>query len=515
MSSVFARMLALLCLLASTLAQGQALVTARANNGLGGVFLDLQPNNGPLAITGFDTPVDGAAGVNVSVEVWVRSGSYAGFTASSAGWTLSQTATGVTQGNTVNTPFALTAPIVLAPGQVTAVYLHAVTPGTGLRYTGSSSNPPQTTWSNTDLTLFSDQARIGNVAFEGSPFAPRTFSGAIRYTHALPTAPDDNGSGGVFLDLQAVDQPLTVTGFDVRLGSVAGTATSFEVWTRSGTYAGHTGNDTGWTLTQTIGATSAGNAPAALTRILLRAPIRVSPSEATAVYLHSTTLGSGIRYTGTAGSPPQTLWSNADLTLFSDVVRTGNASFDGNQFSPRTFSGSVLYSKAFQTAPSNNGDGGIFLDLQPVDGGVNLTGFEVPLEGVPDTPVSIEVWVRPGSYAGFTDSNDGWTLRQTISGVSQGSATPTPFLINPPLRLQPDQTTAVYLHSLAATAGIRYTNTRAQTPAIWSNFDLVLSSDVARAGAVPFGGGLFTPRTFSGVLRYTTDRVFEDGFESH
>ena len=45
-----------------------------ANNGLGGVFLDLQPNNGPLAITGFDTPVDGAAGVNVSVEVWVRSG---------------------------------------------------------------------------------------------------------------------------------------------------------------------------------------------------------------------------------------------------------------------------------------------------------------------------------------------------------------------------------------------------------------------------------------------------------
>lgn len=513
MKSGLFRMLALLCLLASTLAQGQALVTAPANNGNGGVFMNLQSSNGPLTLTGFDVPVEGAPGTSVLVEVWVRSGSYVGFTDSSAGWTLTQTATGVAQGNTVNTPFALTAPIVLAPGEVTAVYLHSVTPGSGMRYTGTGANPPRTTWSNTDLTLFSDLARTGNVAFAGSVFSPRTFSGAIRYTNALQTAPANNGSGGVFLDLQATDRPLTVTGFDLPLGSSAGIDTSFEVWTRSGSYVGQTSGSAGWTLTQTISAVSA--EAGTLTRVLLSAPIRVSPSQITAVYLHSITVGSGIRYTGTSVSLPQTTWSNADLTLFSDVARTGNVSFGGTQFAPRTFSGSVLYSKAFQTAPPNNGDGGIFLDLQPVDGGVNLSGFDVPLEGVSGTPVLIEVWFRPGNYAGFTGSNAGWTLRQTVSGVSQGSATLTPFLLNPPLRLAPGQTTAVYLHSLTATAGIRYTTTSAQTPAMWSNFDLVLFSDVARIGNVPFAGSQFTPRTFSGVLRYTTERIFADGFESN
>jgi hypothetical protein len=64
----------------------------------------------------------------------------------------------------------------------------------------------------------------------------------------------------------------------------------------------------------------------------------------TGVYLHSVTAGAGIRYTGTGAAPPQTTWSNADITLFGDVARTGNVAFGGTQFTPRTFSGTIQYS---------------------------------------------------------------------------------------------------------------------------------------------------------------------------
>jgi len=133
--------------------------------------------------------------------------------------------------------------------------------------------------------------------------------------------------------------------------------------------------------------------------------------------------------------------------------------------------------------------------------------------------ISIEVWTRPGSYVGFTDSSAGWTLRQTVSGVAQGQQVSAPFLLSPPISLPASQTTAVYLHAVlpaAASSGIRYTGNALVPPqTMWSNSDIVLFSDTARIGFVPFAGNQNSPRTFSGVLRYTTDRVFADGFENY
>jgi hypothetical protein len=139
------------------------------------------------------------------------------------------------------------------------------------------------------------------------------------------------------------------------------------------------------------------------------------------------------------------------------------------------------------------------------------------LESVAGTSTSIEVWTRPGSYVGFTGSNAGWTLRQTVSGVAQGVTLPAPFLLNPPISLPANQTTAIYLQAVlpaAAGAGIRYSGTSVTPPeAMWSNGDIVLFSDTAQTGFVPFSGVQFTPRTFSGVLRLADERVFADGFE--
>ena len=283
MKSVFCRVLVWLCVVASAAAQGQTLTTALPDNGAGGVFMNLLPADGPLTLTGFDVPLDAGApqGTTVTVQVWVRAGDYAGFTDSSAGWTLSQTVSGVHQG-AAWTPFALSNPLTLDGGAVTAIHLHSTTAGAGLRFTGSDAQTPKTAWANSDLSLSSDTARTGAEAFGGTEEVPRAFSGTLHYTRALPTQEANNGSGGVFLDLQATGRPLLVTGFDLYLDGGPGVASSIQVWTREGSYVGATDSDAGWTLSQTIVVASAFDLP---TRVNLRAPIRVMPARTTSARL--------------------------------------------------------------------------------------------------------------------------------------------------------------------------------------------------------------------------------------
>lgn len=168
-------------------AQAGGLTTAPPNNGSGGIFLDLTPSTTALSFEAFEAPTTGALGVAIQVEVWTRPGTYVGFTASSAGWTLAQTVSG-TGGATTSTPvpFTLTPAITLPAGTTTGVYLHSITTGAGIRYTGTAAAPPQTTWTNADITLFSDVARTGAVPFAGSQFTPRTFSGTIQYSTVVP-----------------------------------------------------------------------------------------------------------------------------------------------------------------------------------------------------------------------------------------------------------------------------------------------------------------------------------------
>jgi hypothetical protein len=161
---------------------GQTLSTTTPNNGSGGIFLNLTALSQPLNVVSFQTYFSSAAGTPVNVEVYTRPGSYVGFTTSNAGWTLSETVVATSAGSTVlSGAFSLANPILLNTSQVTGIYLHAVTAGGGIRYTGTSAAPPVTTWSNADLQLFSDTSRTGAVAFAGTQFSPRTFAGNVNY----------------------------------------------------------------------------------------------------------------------------------------------------------------------------------------------------------------------------------------------------------------------------------------------------------------------------------------------
>ncbi|MCC5787564.1 MAG: DUF11 domain-containing protein, partial [Phycisphaerales bacterium] len=172
-------------------AQSGSLTTDVANNGSGGVFMDITPTGQAIELTSFETYFSGTAGNPVEVEVWTRDGSYVGFEDSSAGWTLSQTVSGIGAGTSNLAEVDLTTPIEIQPGVTTAVYIHTITTGGGIRYNGTGANPPQETWSNADITLFSNVARTGTVPFDGGSFTPRTFAGVLHYDFAGPTDPFD------------------------------------------------------------------------------------------------------------------------------------------------------------------------------------------------------------------------------------------------------------------------------------------------------------------------------------
>lgn len=93
-------------------------------------------------------------------------------------------------GNTMLAPVTLANALSIGAGQTLAVYLDSITGSNGIPYTGVGGPPPQTTWSNADLSLFSAVGRIGRIPFDGSPFSPRTFAGNVNYTAESSQIPE-------------------------------------------------------------------------------------------------------------------------------------------------------------------------------------------------------------------------------------------------------------------------------------------------------------------------------------
>lgn len=168
-------------------ASAQTLMAApTANNGSGGVFMEFTPATTSLQIDAFETYFSSTAGTAVSVEVWTRPGNYAGFEGSNAGWTLHETAGAISAGSTALAMMTLNTPIPLAFGGTTAVYLHAITTGGGIRYNGTNALPPVTNYANPDLAMFSAHTRTGAVPFAGTLFTPRAFAGNVHYSVPAP-----------------------------------------------------------------------------------------------------------------------------------------------------------------------------------------------------------------------------------------------------------------------------------------------------------------------------------------
>lgn len=159
---------------------------ATSNNGTGGIFFTLTTNTSPVVLTAVNTMFGSAAASPVSVEIYTRTGPYAGFTTAVAGWTLLGTINTVSAGTTVLAPINLTSLNINIPAATTqSFYFHSTTAGGGIRYFGTGTTSV-TTFNDANLTLFSDVARTGAVAFGGTANTPRALTGTIEYNLAGP-----------------------------------------------------------------------------------------------------------------------------------------------------------------------------------------------------------------------------------------------------------------------------------------------------------------------------------------
>jgi hypothetical protein len=152
-----------------------------------GIFFDLSsPNNAPVIIEQMQTASTAAANATYSIEVFTRMGTALGGPvgqgpgSSPVGWTSLGTVT-ATQGPTaagVSLPIDIPN-IPLLPGQITGVAV--VFTGAGPRYFGTGS-PPYGTYSDTNLTLVTGDARSIPFTPTGSWFASRDLVGTIIYS---------------------------------------------------------------------------------------------------------------------------------------------------------------------------------------------------------------------------------------------------------------------------------------------------------------------------------------------
>ncbi len=164
----------------------------------------------------------------------------------------------------------------------------------------------------------------------------------------------------------------------------------------------------------------------------------------------------------------------------------------------------VASAQTLTTLPPNNGFGGVFFNLTPAAGALSFNSFATYFNGTAGFAVSVQVYTRPGSYVGFQTGSAGWTLSETVAGITAGSAVKSaPLVLASPILLGSGTTTGIYIHSTTVNRGIRYQGTGSTATTTFSNADITLFGAHARTGAVAFGSSVFTPRAFSGDINYS------------
>lgn len=147
-------------------------------------------------------------------------------------------------------------------------------------------------------------------------------------------ASDNNFAGNMF-DVQVGASGLMITAMDVNLDSRGQTA-NISLYTRSGTYAGHTDSVAGWTLRDTVFVTSSGDNIATFVDF---ADFTFDAGGLFGLYVTISDYVGSPHMLYTNGS---NVYSNTDLTITTGIGK-GNPDFTGSNFSPRTWNGTLYY----------------------------------------------------------------------------------------------------------------------------------------------------------------------------
>jgi hypothetical protein len=143
------------------------------------------------------------------------------------------------------------------------------------------------------------------------------------------------------------------------------------------------------------------------------------------------------------------------------------------------------------TFAAGNGQSGNMFDINALKA-LEVLGFTIsPQISGPNT---VEIWHRPGTYAGFENSNAGWTLIEAINYNSTGV----------PVRVDFSNSFSVTpgIHAFYVTiisGSVNYTNGTTVGAILNQNNDLILYEGIGKSH--PFGA-TFSPRVFNGRIHY-------------
>jgi hypothetical protein len=170
----------------------------------------------------------------------------------------------------------------------------------------------------------------------------------------------------------------------------------------------------------------------------------------------------------------------------------------GLMFASRAPAQVMSLSTIFAANNNNSVGGGNYYNVDVLNAaGITITAFDINTNAAAGTPVTINVWTRPGTHVGFETSMAGWTQVTTGSGVAAGDNLPT-FIDVTDFALSPGLTGFALNNTNVA---FRYTNGTG-TNQFYSNSDLSLT--LGSATNVFLTAPVFTPRVWNGTVYYTT-----------
>ncbi len=144
------------------------------------------------------------------------------------------------------------------------------------------------------------------------------------------------------------------------------------------------------------------------------------------------------------------------------------------------------------TFNSNNGHTGNMFDLTTFSNDLLVTGLDVNLKNLIGSDVSIDVYIKPGSYTGFESNASAWTLISSSFGISSGVNSPT-FIDISDFYLKAAKSFGVYITTNDST--MKYTD----GDNVFENDDLQIVTGVGVGGVF---GTTFSPRTWNGSIHY-------------
>jgi len=166
---------ALLGLITLPVAAASITTTFSQNDGASGAMFDLTTNGSAITLTGLSLLDNSTAAL--TLDVYIKSGSYVGFDTTPGAWTLVSTSAVATgKGNSTPTPVSLT-PFTLAANKTYGIYVTFTT----------TSNPPNmlytrgsNSYSNSDLSLSLGEG-LNGLFGATSVFPGRTWDGTLDY----------------------------------------------------------------------------------------------------------------------------------------------------------------------------------------------------------------------------------------------------------------------------------------------------------------------------------------------